>query len=300
MARSKSSLQIQTEYALVWPLWQAFRAMPASWVHRISRWILRAYILAAPRRRQIMRANIALAFPDLAIPEQRKIAEDSLDNLAHGLSIFIHMPSILDQKDLPWIHYEGSEHLEEALARGKGVIAFNAHFGCWEFSSTYVMRRGKEVAALYRPLDNPRIDALVARQRCSGGGFMMDRRRVIREGLPLLRRNGVLGIMVDQNFAGGGVFVNFLGRPAATTPIVSIMARRTGAAVLPMHSWWDHNDLYLRWDPPFELSGEPDADKAVAEDTQRMTRVVEGWVRERPGQWLWLHNRWKLQPQPAR
>jgi len=244
-----------------------------------------------------MRTNIALAFPKLTAREQRKIAEESLDNLAKGLSIFVHMPSLLDQPDLPWLHYGGSEHLAQALSHGRGVIAFNAHFGCWEISSSYVMRRGKDVAALYRPLDNPKIDALVARQRCAGGGFMMDRRRVIREGLPLLRRNGVLGIMVDQNFAGGGVFVDFFGRLAATTPIVSILSRRTGAVVLPMHSWWDKNDLFLRWDPPFELSRDPDADNAIAEDTQRMTRVVEGWIRERPGQWLWLHNRWKKRPQ---
>jgi KDO2-lipid IV(A) lauroyltransferase len=297
MARSKSSLQIHAEYALVWPLWQAFRAMPRSWIHRISYWILRAIFLVLPKRRRIMRTNITLAFPNLTTREQQKIADDSLDNLAKGLSIFVHMPSLLDQPDLPWIHYLGAEHLAQALSRGRGAIAFNAHIGCWEISSSYVMRRGVEVHALYRPLDNPKIDALVNRQRVLGGGYMMDRRRVIREGLPLLRRNRLLGILVDQNFAGGGVFVDFFGRPAATTPIVSIMARRTGATVLPMHSWWDKNDLYLQWDPPLELSQDPDADKAIAEDTQRMTRVVEGWIREQPGQWLWLHNRWKRQPQ---
>jgi len=284
------------EYALVWPLWQIFRIMPRAGIRRISLWILRAIVLGMPKRRRLMRMNIALAFPKWGSCEVRKIADDSLDNLARGISIFVHMPSLLKQADLPWLHYQGSEHLKQALSLGRGVIAFNAHFGCWEISSSYVMRQGKEVAALYRPLDNPKINELVTRQRCAQGGVMMDRRRAIREGLSLLRRNGVLGIMVDQNFAGGGVFVDFFGRPAATTPIVSIMARRTGAIVLPMHSWWEKDELFLQWDPAFELSRNADAERAIAEDTQRMTRVVEGWIRERPGQWLWLHNRWKRKP----
>ena len=64
-----------------------------------------------------------------------------------------------------------------------------------------------------------------------------------------------------------------------------------------MHSWWEKDELFMRWDAPFELSRNPNAELAIAEDTQRMTKVVEGWIRERPGQWLWLHNRWKRQPQ---
>jgi KDO2-lipid IV(A) lauroyltransferase len=171
--------------------------------------------------------------------------------------------------------------------------------GCWEIMSSYVMHQGIDVAAVYRPLDNPKIDALVTHLRCSAGGFMIDRRKVIREGLRFLRANGLLGVLIDQNFAGGGVFVDFFGRLAATTPLVSILARRTGSVVLPMHNWWEGDVLHLKWDPPFELSRRPDTDAAIAEDTQRMTTVVEGWIREKPGQWLWLHNRWKRQPQPG-
>jgi KDO2-lipid IV(A) lauroyltransferase len=298
MARSKSSLQIHLEYALVWPLWQTFQRMPIAWIRTASRWILKTMLLAMPRRRKMMLSNIALCFPQLTVSEQTAMADESLDTFARGLAVFSHMPAILEKKDVPWLHYEGVEHLEKVLALGKGVIAFNAHFGCWEMSSAYVMHHHKNVAAVYRPLDNPKIDALVAHQRCFGGGFMMDRRKVIREGLPLLRNNGILGIVVDQNFAGGGVFVHFFGRLAATTPIVSIMARRTEAAVLPMHSYWENDQLILKWEAPLALSENPDATKAVEEDTQKMTTVVENWIREKPGQWFWLHNRWKRRPQP--
>jgi KDO2-lipid IV(A) lauroyltransferase len=111
-----------------------------------------------------------------------------------------------------------------------------------------------------------------------------------------MKQNGVLGILVDQNFAAEGVFVNFLGKLASTTPLVSILARRTGAIVLPVHNHWDGRHLRIIWEKPMPLSREADVKRAIQEDTQTMTDYVERWIREDPGQWLWMHNRWKRQP----
>src|SRR5204863_365591 len=109
--------------------------------------------------------------------------------------------------------------------------------------------------------------------------------------------NGAIGILMDQNLYKGGIFVDFFGRPAATSTLISLLARRTGCAVIPMHNVWVGHKNRLILDSPMQLSNDPDPERAVAEDTQNMTRMMEGWIRKDPGLWLWLHNRWKRIPE---
>jgi Kdo2-lipid IVA lauroyltransferase/acyltransferase len=193
---------------------------------------------------------------------------------------------------------EGLEHVEEALARGRGAIAFTAHYGCWEAMAPYLSRLAPS-AIIVRPFDNPRLEAFMAGVRASGGGRIISNHHALSDGLKALRENRLLGILVDQNFALGRLFVHFMGRPAATTPIVSLLARRAGCAVLPLHNVWENGRVRIIFEPALELSRSADRSLAVAEDTQAMTQVVEGWIRKDPGQWFWLHRRWKRRPQPG-
>lgn len=242
-----------------------------------------------------MRESISRSFPHLRPKEVEKIAQKSLNTLARGAAVFVRMPHILQEEDVSWITVEGLSYLEEALKTGKGVLAPSAHYGCWELMAAWTMKHYK-AAGVYRPLDNQRLDGYVKNIRCSAGGGLMDRRNVLREAMRWMKQNGILGILIDQNFAAEGVFVNFLGKPASTTPLVSILARRTGAAVLPVHNHWDGRQLRIIWEKPMRLSQNADVKLSVQEDTQTMTDYVEKWIREDPGQWLWLHNRWKRQP----
>ena len=299
MARSKSTFVINIEYYLVRGLATLLGLLPERWAQSLAYVTLRCVLFFIPKRRELMRSNIARAFPDLRSRQHKAIARESLANLARGTAMFVRMPQILSRKDPPWLHIEGVTYLEKALQAGKGALPITAHYGFWELMSSWTLKSYPKVAAVYRPLDNPRIDTFVKEIRCSGGGSMMDRRDVLRQALRWLKQNGVLGFLIDQNFAAGGVFVNFFGRPAATTPAISILARRTGAAILPVHNRWEGKTLRIIWEKPLVLSRHTDPERAVAEDTQAMTSIVERWVREEPGQWLWLHNRWKRQALPG-
>ena len=124
----------------------------------------------------------------------------------------------------------------------------------------------------------------------------MDSARAFQEGAQLLRSNGILGILVDQNFYKGGVFVDFFGRPAASSTLVPILARRTQCTVLPMHNLWKNGKLKIICEAPLVLNTDSDKSQAIASDTQAIARKVEEWIREDPAQWLWLHNRWKRRP----
>jgi KDO2-lipid IV(A) lauroyltransferase len=296
MARKKSRLLTYTEAVPVLGLLSLFKRFPVLVAETIIKGCLEILFTLLPKRRQIIYTNLKLCFPEWTEQKRRLVAKQSIQHLARGITAFIHMEDALRETSLTHVDMEGTEHVEAALKKGKGLIAFNAHYGCWEMSSAATMKKYPKVAGIYRPLDNPVLDEAVRRIRCSSFGTLIPRRQALKQGLPWLRNNGILGIIVDQNFPAGGVYVDFFGRLAATTPIVSILSQRTGATVLPVHSKWVGDRLKIIWEAPLPPSTYTDPKEACADDTQRMTKVVERWISEDPTQWLWMHNRWKKRP----
>jgi len=244
-----------------------------------------------------MRKNAQLAFPEKSAEECERLTEASIKNIARGVAAFVRLPPAEDIGHTDWIVGHGIEHLHQAYAEGKGAITFTAHYGCWEILPSFIMHNCKKGGIVARPLDNPRLEMMIARTRSVSGTQMIPRKNMLRQGLRLLHEKGVLGILIDQNFAPGGIFVDFLGRLASTSPVVSILARRTGAVVLPTHTRWIGDKVHVFIEPPLAPSDDTDLDIAMAKDTLAMTQAIERWVREDPTQWLWLHNRWKRRPE---
>ena len=113
-----------------------------------------------------------------------------------------------------------------------------------------------------------------------------------------LRDKGSVAILVDQNMqAQDGIFVEFFGRPACTTTVAAALAVKTGCAIIPVRAELLPSGRYHAvCEPALEWTPSSDRDADIARLTQKMTAVIEGWVRDRPEQWLWLHRRWKTQP----
>ncbi len=145
-----------------------------------------------------------------------------------------------------------------------------------------------------RPLDNPRIDRLVEQRRRLSGNRIIEKWDGARAILRALQHNEAVGILIDQNTSlQEGAFVNFFGTPACANTAFAKIAARTGAAVIPGFALWSDEErrYVLRFYPPVEMTGDP------VEDTRRLHAVLEGVIREHPGQWLWIHRRWKTRPE---
>ncbi len=295
MARSKTPLQIRLEYYPIRVLWCILLWLPRPWSEAICRAVLKLVMVFIPKRRALVEESLAASFPELDPAARAQIFKGSLENLAKGIPVFVRMPQW--KKNPPsWLIHHDIHHIEESIKRGKGTLCFTAHYGCWELMAYDVMRRYQHVGIVYRELDNPWIEKLVVNVRTAAGGIGIPRQHLLRQGIKFLRDNGVIGFLIDQNFAPGGVFVDFFGRLAATVPVISILARRTGATILPVHNRWIGDKLHVFWEPPLVLSTKPMIEQSTAEDTAVMTKTVERWIREDPSQWLWLHNRWKRRP----
>lgn len=295
----KSRFADAVEYHGLQALLKFLQVLPYPWSRRFCRHLLQGILALLPKRRRLILSQLAASFPDRSDAWRHEVAERSIDYLGDGLATFARIPLMSRSEMDRLIRISGFEHIDAAFQKKRGMITFTAHYGCWELMAVYVTMLYPRVSMVVRPLDNPRLDAMVAGIRSFGGGGVIDSRRVFTEGAGLLRANGILGVLIDQNFYKGGVFVNFFGRPAATNPLVPLLARRTGCAVLPMHNIWRDGKLHIICEPPVALSDDPDQGRAIEKDTQRLTAIVERWIREDPAQWMWLHNRWKRRPVPG-
>jgi KDO2-lipid IV(A) lauroyltransferase len=196
----------------------------------------------------------------------------------------------------------GAEHVEAARSAGRGVLLVTAHFGNWE---VHGMAHGwlfGPIGVIARPLDNPALDARLCEVRRRPGNTVIYKKRALPQVLRLLRDNRGVAILIDQNVQqGDGVFVDFFGRPAATTTAAAALALKTGCALVPSHTELREDGRYaLVYEPALEVPASGDRDADVHRLTQRLTGVIEEWVRRRPEQWLWLHRRWKTQPAEPR
>src|SRR5262249_33839191 len=296
----RAGIKEVAEYTMAVLLVRAFGALPRSLAHRTANVLAYFGFQLARRQRNAGLRNLQIAFPALDNSERERILRNSFKNLGRLLVEFTHFPELNKQNICEFVVHDGLENYLEGLRRGRGVIFMTAHFGAWELSSFAHALYGFPLKFVVRPIDNPRVEQLISTYRTMSGNIPIERRRATRDILKALRQNQAVGILFDQNTTRSeGVFADFFGIPAATTPSVALFALRSGAAVIPGFLIWDEKlkTHRLRLDPPVELINTGDLSHDVLENTKRFNQILESYVRKYPDQWLWIHRRWKTRPE---
>ncbi len=255
--------------------------------------VTRVLDAALPRMRAVAMRNLELAFPEMREDGRRQIVDGVYRSLARQLVVFSRFPRIDRHTVSRWIRYEGFEHFEEALRRGKGVLFATAHLGCWELSAFSHALMASPMHVVVRPLDNPLLDGWIESRRSLSGNRIIGRGEYARSILRALHANEAVGILIDQNVAADeGVFVDFFGVPACAGSAFARFAAHSGAAVIPGFALWESVEqrFVLKFYPPIPITGDTIA------DTQALYRQLESVIRQYPDQWLWIHRRWKTRP----
>ena len=187
---------------------------------------------------------------------------------------------------------EGLEHLDAARASGQGVILVSGHFTTLEICGRLLCDHVK-LAGMYRPHSQPALEWAVKRGRLRYATAMFSREE-LRPAIRHLKEGGVLWFAPDQDTRRGeSVYVPFFGRPASSLTSTHQMARLSGATVLAFaHERRDDGSYALRLSPAF--AGFPSRDATA--DTAVVMREIESMVRAVPEQYLWIHRRFKHQP----
>ncbi|MEK7465888.1 MAG: lysophospholipid acyltransferase family protein [Planctomycetota bacterium] len=192
------------------------------------------------------------------------------------------------------IVFEGLEHVDAALKLGKGVIVVGAHLGNWEAAGWGMSLQGYKVNTVIKPPRNPFIRRKLESFRRATGQATIDKKGAMRDALRALRRNELLAILADQYARQDSIEVPWFGRLAATYRTPAVLSVRYGAPIVTFAApRLPDGRIRLVFDPLFlaDPSGEPE--EAVRRATERMAGKLEEHIRETPGQWLWMHRRWR-------
>lgn len=253
-----------------------------------------AYALGV--RRRITLENLRAAFPELPESGRRAIARGAYVNMATAVMEGLSSEALPDARLESAVLTENWAPVQAALDAGKGVLVATAHFGSWELFGEVISRRGIKLHAVVRPLRGALNEGIVESRRKSGMGFIPTRGAILGS-VKALRRGEMVAMLIDQVLpAERGVFVPFFGRPACTTPALSMAAMRTGAPVFVAMAAREGDHLRMFIEGPIPVPDTGDRRRDLVDHTAKVTAALERYIRRYPDQWLWLHRRWKVQP----
>lgn len=282
------------EYALAAPFVALLGALPHAASRRLGAALGATAGALDRRRRRIARDNLAQALPELDASQRERLVGACFRHFGAAFCDALSARRFDAPGLCRRVTWAGFEHLLAAEAAGRGVIVLAAHFGNWEVVPAALAATHGPMAAVGRPIDNPRIDRLVQGLRTRFGNRSLAKRGAVREMFRVLAQGGRLGLLIDQRVrAEEAIDVPFFGRPALTSPIVARLALKTGAPVLPVAAFHEPEGRYrIVFEPPLWPEGRDAAASTVA-FTRRCLAASEAVIRRHPEQWLWLHNRWK-------
>lgn len=241
--------------------------------------------------------NLRRAFPEKSGAEIREIIDAMWDNLGRVFGEYAHLDHLrLYDEDGEYpgrVEVIGAENIDLLRDDGKPGIFFSAHLGNWEINAMSAVQRGLPLTLVYRAPNNPSVDRLIRRARRSiTRDFAAKGASGARESLKVMRRGGHLAMLVDQKM-NDGIPVPFFGREAMTGPAVAEFALKFACPLVPARVERIAGARFrMTLYPPMEIPDSGDRRADVAALMTRINALIEEWVRERPGQWTWVHRRW--------
>ncbi len=264
---------------------------------------LGAFLALVKFRSAIVEENLARAFPEKSAREREALARAQYQEF--GILLLEIFRSFYRYADFVERNTEVRDvhHLQEALAQGQGVFVMTAHLGNWEvLTASGPALFGTGVTMVTKELKPKWLHRVAEVTRSLVGVRMACEPRTMPSILRALKQKEIVGFVMDQ-FTGApfGARVPFFGVPVGSQIALATLALRTRSPVVPALAVRQANGKYLiRFYPPLPLVEDEDLEQAILKNTANYVRFVEGWVREFPTQWLWVHRRWKgdLSPLP--
>lgn len=192
---------------------------------------------------------------------------------------------------------EGLENYERAHAKGKGVMFLTSHLGAFDLQVTNMALRGLSPNIIGTALKDERLNELLFEYRNAFGAIAIERGKESVRLFKVLKSGGSIAILIDQDTKVKSRFVDFFGMKAATPIGATVLALRTGCAVVPTYIYLGNDGkqhMHILPEIPLVITGDEETDLVV--NTQNFTNVTEQIVREHPEQWVWMHERWKTKP----
>lgn len=259
------------------------------------------YFLARGERKKTLR-HLEMAFGNEMTAERREaISRELFRNLGMNAAEALLSTRWSDDEVRRVTEATGAENVRAHQQAGQGAVYVTGHFGNWELMiRACACHLGVHPGIIVRESQNPHVDQFMAEMRANKKNPIFSTNDSALKYIRALKKGSIIGMLADQDTKYlSSIHVNYFGRPALTPAGPAFLARRTGVPIIPifMHRRDDHPTRHVfRVYPPII----PDPALGEQEDTRRMlqefTSALEGEVRERPAQWVWMHERWRHTP----
>ncbi len=247
-------------------------------------------------------AFIALrrSFPEKSEKDIRQIVHRMYRNLGMNFVELCRLTAMTQEDLKNLVTMDGEENVLEALKQKKGVIFLSAHLGNWDMLCSFAPRWGYPLTIITKNIKNKALNEYWMDIRQRFGLRFLPAHNSYRACLSALRKNELIGFILDQNMIRDeGVFVDFFGKPACTTPGLAYMSAQSGAPVIPAFMIRESGGRHRVKILP-ALAPPPDRKpETIQAATQEYTRIIEQMIREYPEQWIWIHRRWRTVPPTA-
>ncbi len=269
-----------------------FKCMPARTASNFGGWIgstISSKLTASKKAYK----HILMAMPETSEAQANKIVHGMWENLGRVIAEYPHLETISKR----YTTFENEKRLLSLLeSKDKPVIFIGGHLSNWEINSIALLtHHGKSVDATYRAPNNPWVAKLLNRARTLNNRLKAYPKSAEsgRKIMQALKEGHALGILIDQKY-NEGIEIPFFNIPAMTNPIAIMLCQRYHCPLVPVKNIRGKDGCSFRiiTYPPLELF-HPDGNPRPVEDVLKEAHaLLEGWIKENPEQWLWLHNRW--------
>jgi len=253
------------------------------------------------RHRRVARINLRIAFPEMGDGEAFRIIRRCYQRMGTSAAEFVHLPRMDDAYIRGHFRVEGAEHVHRSMVeRKQPAMVMTGHFGNWELLSHVYGMTIAPAAFIVRPLKSAIFDRIVTERRELAGNIVIRKEDSAKAVMKVLRKNILVGILIDQNVdRHKGVLIDLFTRKAYTTFGIARLALAMGAAIHPGFIFRDPKRKFhhtLRFGPPIRIDCEAPREEEVVRVTRRCNEELEKAIREAPDQWMWFHRRWKTRP----
>ncbi|MCK5187467.1 MAG: lysophospholipid acyltransferase family protein [Deltaproteobacteria bacterium] len=272
--------------------------LPLKYLHFVAGIFGKIGFYLMKKRRQIAYHNLQIAFGNSKTKSEcdeivKTIFRDTAKNVLEVAKLAYTDPAFLREL----ISIDGLEYLDNALSQGKGVVALSAHMGNFPIIGPRLILEGYRFNLILR---NPK-DKILAKTLSDiriklGLDSIPDKPRSMcaAKSLASLKKNSILYLQIDQNASSQDLWVDFFGWLVPTFRGPVVFSFRTGAPILPMFIIRDasnHHKLIIK--PPFKLINTENKEDDILQNTAKLTKLIEAYIKQYPSQWWWLHRRWK-------
>ncbi|MBD3413175.1 MAG: hypothetical protein GF421_01935 [Candidatus Aminicenantes bacterium] len=250
------------------------------------------------KHRELAYSNLKTAFGDQLSPSRKKfITKACFQHFCHVFLDFLQISRLNSKQKDRLISVQGTDILKRVLRQKKGALIFTAHFGLWEIAAQILSKYAK-LNVIARSLDNPLLEKELHRLRAEIGSHVIYKQNAARHVLKALNQNELVAVLIDQNvLRQEGIFVEFFGKDASTTPSLATFYLRTKAPIIPIFCTpTTQKGYHLKIMEPLDIPSTGDFNKDVTNITQICTRIIERQIKQHPHYWLWFHDRWRSRP----